>query len=319
MSLNVGGVAPTDGVWSYSIGLGGEVAGRGEGMNQFDLGRVRAVVAEGSPMIRQGVRNALYGMGFREVVDTGLLTTAHQLCEETRADLLIINSDLEKSDSSFLIRELRGTRLGEDPFVVVVSLLPIADAEHVRRVVDSGADDLLLIPFAPEQLCSRLQSLITRRKPFVITHDYIGPDRRKTPRAGLGTGPSARQMRAPNPVAARAGGMPPERYRHQVETARAEIRTRRVGSLAFYVRREGRELLALGRDGHDLPEDLVQRMFRLEQVVEELVELSGTALDLGELVRLCTAIRTTGRKAPFADVEKLHGQTEAISARFGGI
>jgi hypothetical protein len=45
-------------------------------------------------------------------------------------------------------------------------------------VVSSGADDLLLRPFSTAVLGSRIEAHIERRKGFVITTDYVGPDRR---------------------------------------------------------------------------------------------------------------------------------------------
>jgi hypothetical protein len=46
-------------------------------------------------------------------------------------------------------------------------------------VISSGADDLLLRPFSTAVLGSRIETHIERRKGFVITTDYVGPDRRK--------------------------------------------------------------------------------------------------------------------------------------------
>ena len=46
-------------------------------------------------------------------------------------------------------------------------------------MVNSGADDLLLRPFSTALLGSRIEAHIERRKGFVITTDYVGPDRRK--------------------------------------------------------------------------------------------------------------------------------------------
>jgi hypothetical protein len=46
-------------------------------------------------------------------------------------------------------------------------------------VINSGADDLLLRPFSTAQLAQRIETHIERRKGFVVTSDYVGPDRRK--------------------------------------------------------------------------------------------------------------------------------------------
>lgn len=54
-----------------------------------------------------------------------------------------------------------------------------ADQDLVEKVADCGADALLVKPFAPKQLIERIEFLANRRKKFVVTSGYVGPDRRK--------------------------------------------------------------------------------------------------------------------------------------------
>jgi hypothetical protein len=49
----------------------------------------------------------------------------------------------------------------------------------VGRVLDSGADDLVLRPFSAATLGQRIRTHVERRKGFVVTTDYVGPDRRR--------------------------------------------------------------------------------------------------------------------------------------------
>ena len=48
----------------------------------------------------------------------------------------------------------------------------------MRRIIDSGADTLLVKPLAPAQLFSRIENIVNGRNLFVVTADYFGPDRR---------------------------------------------------------------------------------------------------------------------------------------------
>jgi response regulator RpfG family c-di-GMP phosphodiesterase len=50
--------------------------------------------------------------------------------------------------------------------------------ERVRSVVNAGIDDLLTKPISSGHLTSRIKALAMARKPFVVTSEYIGPDRR---------------------------------------------------------------------------------------------------------------------------------------------
>ena len=53
------------------------------------------------------------------------------------------------------------------------------DQGLIGRVIDFGADDLLLRPFSATLLESRIRVHAERRKDFVTTSDYVGPDRRR--------------------------------------------------------------------------------------------------------------------------------------------
>jgi hypothetical protein len=57
-----------------------------------------------------------------------------------------------------------------------------AEQSFVRKIVDAGADVLVMKPFAAAQLYTKIDFLCSDRPPFVVTSSYIGPDRRKSSR-----------------------------------------------------------------------------------------------------------------------------------------
>jgi CheY-like chemotaxis protein len=95
-------------------------------------------------------------------------------------DLLITEVDLADGDVCGVIRALRHQDVGSDPFLPVIALSREPTPATVERVIDSGADILLGKPVSAEQLISRIRLLVEARKPFVVTSDYVGPDRRKS-------------------------------------------------------------------------------------------------------------------------------------------
>ena len=78
-----------------------------------------------------------------------------------------------------IFQELRQGGNCGNPFIVIIVTAWEKNAALIKKVVSSGADDLLLRPFSTALLGSRIESHIERRKGFVITTDYVGPDRRK--------------------------------------------------------------------------------------------------------------------------------------------
>jgi two-component system phosphate regulon response regulator PhoB len=233
-----------------------------------DLSKVRALVCEPSGLLRQGIRLALNNVGIRAIIEANTFLAAHKACEEGEHDLLIINQEIEANDASYILRELRSGKLGKDPFVVTVMLLASREEPRVRAAMDAGPDDLLLIPFAPDQLMNRMRVLVDRRKPFVVTHDYIGPDRRSAPRPGV---TSATQFQVPNPMRARGLGVAHEQYQKQKTDMVATIAVERIKRLAATIDWECNALTVSFRDGKANGESNFRSLIKLDSVCEELI------------------------------------------------
>ena len=54
-----------------------------------------------------------------------------------------------------------------------------ANADVIRNAAACGVDDILAAPISPADLFGRIKTFVSKRKPFVVTSDYIGPDRRR--------------------------------------------------------------------------------------------------------------------------------------------
>ena len=237
-------------------------------MSKYNFSAVRVLIGEQSALIRQGLRNALYNMGFREFSDTGSFSEIHQRLKDHTFDLLILDSEMEGSGTTHLIKEIRRGKLGHDPFLVTLLILTNGDEVHIRSAILSGCDDIVLVPFASGQFMTRMANVLEHRKPFVVTHDYIGPDRRNKPRPGEA---SAKQFLIPNPLYSRATGGSIEAYGHSVQTANAAISTARVSSLAKAIQFETRSI-RIAFEEHKPANDLVSKFFSLEEITSELIE-----------------------------------------------
>jgi hypothetical protein len=55
----------------------------------------------------------------------------------------------------------------------------------VADLMNCGCDDVLLRPFSAVQALDRIKSLVLARKGFVVTSDYVGPDRGKVSANGM--------------------------------------------------------------------------------------------------------------------------------------
>ena len=128
---------------------------------------------------RTATRAALYTLGFRHVETVGSLDAFADAIRRRPPDLALCEAQGSDTQLCRVIQELRQGTAGFNPFIVIIVTAWEKSAALVTRVVNSGADDLLLRPFSTALLGQRIDSHVERRKGFVVTSDYVGPDRRK--------------------------------------------------------------------------------------------------------------------------------------------
>ena len=148
-------------------------------MEPTNRSNVSIILVDPESQLRQGLRNALLAEGFRGVRDFSRLDRAEEEIRLTSPDLLVIDAKMPEGDAAGMIRDIRNRKIGYNPFFSIIVTIWNPDPDEVRRIVDVGIDDLLIKPLAPAQLLERIKVQVENRKPFVVTSDYVGPDRRK--------------------------------------------------------------------------------------------------------------------------------------------
>ncbi len=80
------------------------------------------------------------------------------------------------------VKAIRNGQLGNDPFLPVMVVTDSPSPDDASLLVNSGVDCVTVRPLTVGKICERLRKLALNRQPFVVTSDYIGPDRRSKPR-----------------------------------------------------------------------------------------------------------------------------------------
>jgi DNA-binding response OmpR family regulator len=127
---------------------------------------------------RATTRSALFSLGFRRIEAVGDLSTLADCIQRQPPDLAICEVQGAQDELCKLIQNLRRGAGGFNPFVVIIVTAWEKSSATIKGVISSGADDLLLRPFSAAALGERIRTHVERRKGFVITSDYVGPDRR---------------------------------------------------------------------------------------------------------------------------------------------
>lgn len=128
---------------------------------------------------RAATRAALYTLGFRFIETVATVEGLNEAIKRRPPDLALCEAQGADAELCAMIQGLRQGATGFNPFLVIIVTAWEKTNALVGRVLNSGADDLILRPFSTALLGSRIEAHVERRKGFVITHDYVGPDRRK--------------------------------------------------------------------------------------------------------------------------------------------
>ncbi|MCR9254866.1 MAG: hypothetical protein NXI16_02085 [Alphaproteobacteria bacterium] len=181
--------------------------------------------------MRDTLRDAGYG-GFRTVVSPDNMPDA---LGETLPDLVIADIKFLGSPAGKLVREVRSGKIGDNPYIPIIVMIFEHDAHFLKAMVDSGVDDVLVKPAAPATLLAKVKMMAERRKPFVVTSEYIGPDRRKGSRADEAN-PIPR-FEVPNTLGDKVKGRPVDEQalKKAIQATRGQINDERLRRNGFQI------------------------------------------------------------------------------------
>lgn len=154
-------------------------------MDERELKRNRGAVSIALVDNNISVANALRG-GLR-VLGYGTITLYRDAKSLEAAlygpgfDLIIGDADFDDGALLDIVRRLRDGDIGRNPFAAVIVTSWRQGWATVRKAIDAGVDDFLVNPISHGRLAERMQAIVDRRKPFIVTADYTGPERRRDP------------------------------------------------------------------------------------------------------------------------------------------
>lgn len=171
-------------------------------MQNSQYAEVAVLLFDTKRAVRRQTRSVLNTIGFKNFLEFQDLADVRAAMGNQRVELVVLA--VEDTDTGVLamVDDVRRQRCGLDPFVPMLLTAWDAKLNALRPIVESGADDVLLHPFSTAQMAERIDILVRCRKPFVVTEDYLGPDRRTT--AALRAGPPP--IIVPNALQARVLG-----------------------------------------------------------------------------------------------------------------
>ena len=149
-------------------------------MSDLDLHTLeKAIVFVGEPdeQVRKSLRQILIHAGLQQVSVHGSLDNIKSLMKSMTPDIIFLSDELDPGVFDF-VRDIRHNKIGSNPFVLITTLVAPENKDSVKKAMSAGTDDIVIKPIKEEQLLQRLKRVTVNRAAFVVTSDYLGPDRR---------------------------------------------------------------------------------------------------------------------------------------------
>lgn len=273
-------------------------------MDSLKLSDVNLVLADPRNQVRNSLRMALNEAGLRNnnMKDgTEIATVAEAMRGMSLPDILICDADLGSGEIFKMFHAIRHNEIGQNPFLAIIAISWDPTESLVEEVVNSGADFLIAAPFAPQQILDRIKSMVHTRGPFIVTSDYVGPDRR----GNEDRDSNIPLIDVPNSLREKAlGEFDLGRMRRAIQTTMGVVNSQKMERHAIKLA----ENAALVADVYaTLPETVDPR--RLDQLQTSAANLKWLARDAGlaHVGELCEALQTVihkVRSGPAQDFDK---------------
>ncbi len=243
------------------------------------------------------VRDSLRARGIQRVADCSGADRLFNALDAEIVDLIVFDVDLLRDRFIDVMQMVRRKSRGLNPFTIIVATVDETNTETMKRLMKAGVDDMIHRPVTGQRLLQSIASLMEPRKPFIVSHDYVGPSRRIDARAGR---PSAETMiRVPNTMRSRAiDNVSEDEIQRMVDTAVSTMRDK--------------QLLACGSEIDALARILADRYAGLVEAPEKYDEVRGI---LRRLETIADELRSRCRGTAFERIGDLATMTLALTQR----
>jgi DNA-binding response OmpR family regulator len=147
-------------------------------LDREKLADIEIYVGDPNEQVRDSLRSIMRAEGVRRISTFIRPEEFVESLKKSTPDLLLLADDFD-DDIFDIVRDIRHFRIGSNPFMLITMLIAQDNEGGMKKVIQCGADDVLIKPLSPGRLLERIAHLAFNRLPFIATTDYVGPERRR--------------------------------------------------------------------------------------------------------------------------------------------
>lgn len=143
------------------------------------LESVSALILDDSAHMRGIVRVILASFGVRNIEEAADCNAAIDLVAGGDVDIAFVDFKLSGPDGLDFCRRIRFSPDSPNRYLPIIMITAYSERGRVIDAINAGVDEFLVKPVRAVDVANRVNAVIERRRPFVQTSSYFGPDRRR--------------------------------------------------------------------------------------------------------------------------------------------
>ncbi len=140
---------------------------------------IRTLVLDDNRQMRRLISVTLEAFGIKKIYGADTIEEATGLYRDHRFDLVIADQRMGKTSGLEFVRWVRAQPDRSISYVPVIVISSYSEKTRIIEAINAGIDEFLVKPFKPVDLARRIDAVTFKRRDFIRTLDYFGPDRRR--------------------------------------------------------------------------------------------------------------------------------------------
>jgi DNA-binding response OmpR family regulator len=144
------------------------------------LESVSALILDDNAHMRGLLRVILTGFGLRRIEEAADIPGAVGFLASGDIDIAFVDFKLGGGkDGLEFCRRIRNHTESPNTYLPIVMVTAYSERRRVIDAINAGVDEFLVKPVRAVDVANRVNAIVERRRPFVQSGAYFGPDRRR--------------------------------------------------------------------------------------------------------------------------------------------
>ena len=145
----------------------------------YKLSRIRVLVIDDNTPIRMLIRSLLLDLGVGVVDMAAGAEEGWESFIRYKPDIIFVDWHMDSMDGVEFTMRVRRDSDSPNPTIPIIMMTGFTNKERVFLARDAGVTEFLIKPFTVQGLSRHLSHVIENPRQFVVSPNFVGPDRRR--------------------------------------------------------------------------------------------------------------------------------------------